>query len=152
MDEVKCPACGEPYLYWGRERLIKCECLKCKHVFYSRDKKTVFKPYGVILSYYVKFDIWIKTNWTKVCTFAGDKVISERTVYTSRCWFCHSPIKAVVSGSNLNKFFGNYLYGNKKCNKPDCNYFICNKCGKCLCDGPFSYRKKEKPISRIWKE
>lgn len=40
--------------------------------------------------------------------------------YINHCWFCHSNIDSRY---------------NKKC--PKCNrYYICNHCGKCLCDSP----------------
>ena len=44
--------------------------------------------------------------------------------YQNHCWYCYSEI-------NSNN--------NKKC--PKCNrYYICNHCGRCLCDSP-NYRK-----------
>ena len=40
--------------------------------------------------------------------------------YINHCWFCHSSIDSRY---------------NQKC--PKCNrYYICNHCGRCLCDSP----------------
>lgn len=148
MQKLKCPACETEDIYLGYDKFIQTECSKCKHIYnYYKGE-----PVGKIFSLYIKIKFWLKSNWTKILTKTGDKIISERTIYTSRCWKCKTPIKAIVSGSTLNKRIGNYLYGNKKCQKPDCNYFICTNCNSCICDGPYAYMKGQKPTGRLWIE
>ena len=148
MTNIECPACGTEDIYLPDEKFIQIECSSCKHVFYYSNGHRV----GRFLAFFVKVKNWIRTNWTIVQTRIGDKIISERTIYISRCWKCKTPIRAVVSGTTFNKFIGNHLYGNKKCQKSDCNYFICTKCGACLCDGPYGYKKKVKPSAHKWEE
>ena len=104
--------------------------------------------------WYKKFGDWIKSNWTKVVKYIDNRISDVATTYTNRCWKCHTPIE---STQIENKFFAKLhekWIGNEKCPIPDCNYFLCNKCHKCLCDpkSPYKHMRNKKRVSTKWAE
>ncbi|MAR14839.1 MAG: hypothetical protein CMG21_00040 [Candidatus Marinimicrobia bacterium] len=92
---------------------------------------------------------WFVTNWKKIIKFIDGKIRKITVIYKSRCWNCKTEIKASKTQNLLIKKLSNHWLGNKKCNKKDCNYFICYDCSKCLCDGPYKHLKT-RPIPKKW--
>ena len=92
---------------------------------------------------------WIKTNWSKITQYIEGILISESTVYQSRCWSCHTPIKSVKREHKFVNWIGNKWLGNKKCENLGCNYFKCNKCGLCLCNSSY-WRISSSSIKKRW--
>jgi hypothetical protein len=85
--------------------------------------------------------IYVVSNWTKEQTVVvrNDKpiVIKEITYYDSYCWKCG---KGVRINSRLNKLC-------PKCKK----YYICDICGKCLCDKEeYDTHNKATKIKKYW--
>jgi hypothetical protein len=95
-------------------------------------------------------NLWIKTNWTKITEKIGNIIVSKSVRYKSRCWSCKESIESVKSEYKVVGWVQNKWLGNKKCSREGCNYFKCNNCAKCLCDGPFSYLKSRKPVMSKW--
>jgi hypothetical protein len=93
---------------------------------------------------------WLKTNWKKLIVIVDGIIVSKSVVYESRCWSCKNPIRSIKNEYRLVGWIQSKWLGNKKCIKPDCNYFICNHCSKCLCDGPYAHLKSKKPYVRKW--
>jgi len=69
---------------------------------------------------------WVASNWVKK---AG-----EKAKYISHCWNCKSPVNS------------DYNEKCEKCNK----YYICEKCGKCLCE-IMHIKKGKNHIKKKWK-
>lgn len=142
---INCPKCQ---LEIEIEKSVKV--LVCSH---CKEKIEIAKQDSLIMEVYylfVKIGEWFKTNWRKIIIKFEGIVIRQFVVYESRCWNCKKPIKAVKEESKFKRWLGNKWLGNEKCPKPDCNYFLCSYCGMCLCDGPYSYKKSEKPFVKKW--
>ena len=92
---------------------------------------------------------WFITNWEKIISFINKKVSKIKVIYKSRCWNCKTEIRSSKTTNVLIKKISNHWIGNRKCSKKDCNYFLCNDCEKCLCDGPYKHLKT-KPIPKAW--
>ena len=92
---------------------------------------------------------WFATNWTKVTQYVEGTIISESTVYRSRCWNCKTPIKSVKREHKIATWIGNKWLGNKMCESPNCTYFICVKCSKCLCDSHY-YKRPRFVVQKNW--
>jgi len=90
---------------------------------------------------------WIATNWSKIKTYVNGVLFLDSTVYESHCWNCQDPIKSVRREHKFIEWVENKWLGNKKCAKEKCNYFICKKCSKCLCDYEWLPNKEYKRIS-----
>lgn len=137
-NEFRCPACEQINHKSPLTELVKTKCKYCGHVFYYYRGSCLSKIYTL----FVKIRIWYKTNIRRVRTTIGNKVISEKTVYRKHCWRCRTPIIAVKeSNSLLNRKIGKIIYGNKKCEKKGCKYYICSNCGMCYCD--YDYKKNK---------
>jgi|TARA_Y100000310_G_C20306327_1_gene634134 hypothetical protein len=94
---------------------------------------------------------WIKTNWIKITEKVGDIIVSKSVRYKSRCWSCKESIESIKSEYKMVGWVQNTWLGNKKCSRQNCNYFICNNCGKCLCDSRhYSHLKSRKPVMKKW--
>ena len=117
-----------------------CKGITLKSVFFSiQDQIGFIEP----------IKSWIATNWTKVTQYVEGILISESTVYRSRCWNCKTPIKSVKREHKIATWIGNKWLGNKMCESPDCTYFICVKCTKCLCDSHY-YKRPRFVVQKNW--
>jgi|GEM_PF-5243514 len=147
-NKIKCPACTEEIQVSKFAKNVYC--IKCKAEIRIEKPNSIVQE---VFTLFAKITTWFKTNWQKVVTKVENIIISESVIYESRCWNCKRPIRSVKTESKIYKWLGNKWLGNKKCPNKDCYYFICHKCGKCLCDGPYNYMKGQKPkykIQKIW--
>lgn len=85
--------------------------------------------------------VYVVTNWTRetqvVVQDRKPVVIKETTYYKSYCWKCG---KDIVIDSRNNRLCS-------KCRK----YYVCNKCGKCLCDKrDVVIEEKPKSVKKHW--
>lgn len=107
-------------------------------------------PVLILYRLFVYVGRWFATNWRRLVIKVEDIAISESVIYKSRCWKCKTPIQSVKTRYRAFNWLGNKWLGNKKCLKTDCKYFVCKKCGACLCDGPFSHNKSVEPVLTKW--
>ena len=117
----------------------------------EKNKKPKIEEKFYIL-WYRKAGEWLMSNWSKVVTIINNKISEIATTYTNRCWSCKHEIKSTQHEYKLVEKLISKWHGNKKCKIPNCNYFLCNECHKCLChpDSPFRYRYNQNRISRKW--
>lgn len=142
---VNCPFCqSQLELDKSAKEII---CTKCKSRVPIPKADSLVQEF---FSLFVKIGDWFESNWKKVVTKVEKVILSESVIYESRCWNCKKPIRSVRTESKFKRWVGNKWLGNEKCPKPDCNYFLCTSCGKCLCDGPYSYKKSQKPFLKKW--
>ena len=135
----QCPACKNKQLvdFWNDCEFIKCTI--CKHKFFVGKKSNLNKIFAL---FYYAYNVWIRSNWIKVRTENYGVVISARVIYKSWCWYCWTPIFSIMEN-------GKAIFGNKNCTHPDCNKFICEKCGLCYCDH-VRPRHVQKRIRKKW--
>jgi hypothetical protein len=102
----------------------------------------------IFILFVVVAGVAISTNWRKKETYKDsgptpnsdtlstgkkEQPIKSEVYYESHCWNCKAPINSLI---------------NKKCKK--CNkYFICDSCGKCLCDNK-KLKRDKKPIEKSY--
>ena len=142
---ANCPVCNFEIYFDSSAKEVVCD--NCKSEFTVDNHRSFVQEF---YSLFVNIKEWFLTNWRKIITKIDDVIVSESLIYESRCWSCKEPIRAVKTRSKLKKWVANKWLGNQKCPKPDCNYFLCSHCGMCLCDGPYSYKKTQKPFLRKW--
>ena len=94
---------------------------------------------------------WIASAWRKIITFIDNLILEETDIYINYCWNCKDPIRSTKTRNKLKNWLESKWIGNKKCTKGSCNYFLCNNCNKCLCDGSY-YRLKKEPVLTKWVE
>ncbi len=92
--------------------------------------------------WYKKAGEWLKSNGKKTISYIDDKIAKISTTYTNRCWNCHHDIKSTQHEYKFVESLFLKWHGNEKCKIPNCNYFLCNQCHKCLCHPNSPYRDK----------
>ena len=134
--DVICPRCTNKINV--REGIKILSCFTCGLQFKIESQKQIKQLfYRLFARIKSLMPNWFMTNWSKLVTKVENRIISETIIYESHCWYCGSPIKSIkteVKGKNFLSYKIKILWlGNKKCPK-DCNYFLCNECGRCRCD------------------
>ena len=153
-NEIICPRCAKKVFVRGGIKILSC--FECGLQFNVEPRSTIKQ---IFFKYLVKLKSlipkWIITNWEKIITKVGNKIISETVIYKSHCWYCKTPINSVKMEVRAKNYFrykiANRWLGNKKCPKKNCKYFLCNECGRCFCDyETFELRMASSVIERRW--
>ncbi|MFA6980207.1 MAG: hypothetical protein WC209_12885 [Ignavibacteriaceae bacterium] len=156
LVEIYCPRCTNMIAVRDGIKILSCHT--CGLVFKVESNKKIqqffYRLWSKIKSILPN---WFITNWSKIITKVESIIISETIVYSSHCWYCTSPIKSVKTSVKQNHYFkykiSELWLGNKKCQKTNCKYFLCNDCGRCLCDyQDIILRKAAKDIEQKWME
>ena len=102
--------------------------------------------------WYKKAGEWLLSNWKKIITYIDDKIAKITTTYTNRCWSCHHDIKSTQHEYKIIEKLFTKWNGNEKCKIPNCNYFLCNNCHRCLCHpkSPYRHNYNRKRVIRKW--
>jgi hypothetical protein len=151
--EIVCPRCARTVEVHKGIKIIVCfEC----GLRFPVEKPNLISQFFYRLWFKIKklAPDWIVSNWTRITTKVEFTVISNTTIYENHCWFCGARIRSVKSESKL-YWLGNKWLGNTKCertlNGKRCKYFLCNECGRCLCDrGDFNLGRANGLVEKKW--
>ena len=131
--DILCPRCGRSIPVYTGIKLLSC--FNCGLRFEVNQPGKI-RQFFETLIYRVKALIpdWLISNWSRFTTVIESKVVFRTVVYQSHCWYCAEPIRSIKTESRFTTWIGAKWFGNQKCPKLGCQYFLCIKCGRCLCD------------------